>query len=82
MKKIITPSAMRNYLRSEPVLSNASDALLKKIHSMEPHIAYALLGVHYEKDDNDMLFEILSKDANLKGNRGYDTTNELLIERL
>lgn len=44
MKKIITCSEMKNYLNAEALTDNQSSALLKEIHSMEPHTAYILLG--------------------------------------
>lgn len=44
MKKIITSSDMKNYINSEALTHNQSSALLKEIHSMEPHTAYILLG--------------------------------------
>lgn len=36
----------------------------------------------YYWDENEMRFEILAKDANLKDNKDYDKMNELLMERL
>lgn len=36
----------------------------------------------YYWDDNEMRFEILAKDANLKDNEDYDKMNQLLMERL
>lgn len=44
--KQVTPSEMRYYLHLEPSIDTVSDALIQNIHSMEPHIAYVLLGGH------------------------------------
>lgn len=67
MKKVITPSEMRNYLTSEGMIHNPEKSLMKEIHSLEPHTAYILLANHLspllKTDSKELYFH--SKNSRL-----------------